>query len=65
MQFATDDRVATSSMYVLLGDYAAVIMAVFIMISTFGCNLGLIIAGPKVLLCHGPETACSLRKLEK
>lgn len=48
MQFATDDRVATSSMYVLLGDYAAVIMAVFIMISTFGCNHGLIIAGPRV-----------------
>lgn len=48
IQYATDDRVATSSMYVLLGDYAAVIMAVFIMISTFGCNHGLIIAGPRV-----------------
>ncbi len=48
IQFATDDRVATSSMYVLMGDHAAVIMAVFIMISTFGCNHGLIIAGPRV-----------------
>ncbi len=48
IQFATDDRVATSSMNVIFGDYAAVIMAVFIMISTFGCNHGLIIAGPRV-----------------
>ena len=48
MQFATDDRVATSAMYVVLGDYAAVVMAIFIMISTFGCNHGLILAGPRV-----------------
>ncbi len=46
--FAADDRVATSSMSVIFGDYAAVIMAIFIMISTFGCNHGLIIAGPRV-----------------
>jgi basic amino acid/polyamine antiporter, APA family len=48
IQFATDDRVATSSMSVVFGDYAAIIMAVFIMISTFGCNHGLILAGPRV-----------------
>jgi APA family basic amino acid/polyamine antiporter len=48
IQFATDDRVATSAMYVVFGDYAAIIMAVFIMISTFGCNHGLILAGPRV-----------------
>ncbi len=48
MQFATDDRVATSAMYVALGDSAAVVMAIFIMISTFGCNHGLILAGPRV-----------------
>jgi APA family basic amino acid/polyamine antiporter len=48
IQFATDDRVATSAMNVILGDYAAIIMAVFIMISTFGCNHGLILAGPRV-----------------
>ncbi|MCU0461574.1 MAG: amino acid permease, partial [Bacteroidales bacterium] len=38
IQYATDDRVATSAMSVVFGDSAAVIMAVFIMISTFGCN---------------------------
>lgn len=48
IQYATDDRVATSAMSVVFGDYAAIIMAVFIMISTFGCNHGLIMAGPRV-----------------
>jgi APA family basic amino acid/polyamine antiporter len=48
IQFATDDRVATSAMSVVFGDYAAIIMAIFIMISTFGCNHSLILAGPRV-----------------
>jgi APA family basic amino acid/polyamine antiporter len=48
IQFATDDRVATSAMSVVFGDYAAVIMAIFIMVSTFSCNHGLIMAGPRV-----------------
>jgi basic amino acid/polyamine antiporter, APA family len=48
IQYATDDRVATSAMSVVFGDYAAIIMAVFIMVSTFGCNHGLIMAGPRV-----------------
>jgi len=48
IQFAADDRVATSAMSVVFGDYAAIIMAIFIMISTLGCNHGLILAGPRV-----------------
>jgi APA family basic amino acid/polyamine antiporter len=48
IQFATDDRVATSAMNVIFGDYAAIIMAVFIIISTFGCNHSLILAAPRV-----------------
>jgi basic amino acid/polyamine antiporter, APA family len=48
IQYATDDRVATSAMSMVVGDYAAIIMAIFIMISTFGCNNGLILAGPRV-----------------
>ena len=48
IQFATDDRVATSAMSVVIGDYAAIIMAVFIMISTFGCNHIMVLAGPRV-----------------
>ncbi len=48
IQFAADDRVATSAMSVVFGDYAAIIMAIFIMVSTFGCNHGLILSGPRV-----------------
>jgi APA family basic amino acid/polyamine antiporter len=48
IQYAADDRVGTSAMSVVFGNSAAVIMAVFIMISTFGCNNGLIMAGPRV-----------------
>ncbi|MBN1107687.1 MAG: amino acid permease [Bacteroidales bacterium] len=48
IQFASDDRVATAAMSVVFGDVAAVIMAIFIMISTFGCNHGLILAAPRV-----------------
>ena len=48
IQFATSDRVATGAISVFLGDNAAFIMAVLIMISTFGCNNGLILAGARV-----------------
>ncbi|HVN57062.1 MAG TPA: amino acid permease [Bacteroidales bacterium] len=48
IQYAADDRVATSALSLVVGDYAAIIMAVFIMISTMGCNNGLVIAGPRV-----------------
>jgi APA family basic amino acid/polyamine antiporter len=48
IMFATDDRVATSALSLVIGDYAAIIMAVFIMISTMGCNNGLVLAGPRV-----------------
>ena len=48
IQFAADDRVATSAMSVIIGDYAAIVMAIFVMISTFGCNQIMILAGPRV-----------------
>jgi APA family basic amino acid/polyamine antiporter len=48
IQYAADDRVATSALSLVIGDYAAIIMAVFIMISTMGCNNGLVLAGPRV-----------------
>jgi len=48
MQFATDDRLATAAIYGVFGVYAAVIMAGFIVISTFGCNNGLILSGARV-----------------
>jgi APA family basic amino acid/polyamine antiporter len=48
IQFATSDRVATAAATQIFGESAAVIMAVCIMISTFGCNNGLILAGARV-----------------
>ncbi len=48
IQFATNDRVGTAALSVVLGDYAAIVMAIFIMISTFGCNNGLILSGARV-----------------
>lgn len=48
IQYAADDRVATAAANVIFGQPAAIIMAVLIMISTFGCNNGLILAGARV-----------------
>ncbi len=48
IQFATQDRVGTAALEVMLGPAGAVIMAVAILVSTFGCNNGLILAGPRV-----------------
>jgi len=48
IQFATSDRVGVAAATMLFGAPAAVIMAVLIMVSTFGCNNGLILAGARV-----------------
>ncbi|MDP2886745.1 MAG: amino acid permease [Ignavibacteria bacterium] len=48
IQFASSDRVATAAVTMIFGEPAAVIMAVLIMVSTFGCNNGLILAGARV-----------------
>jgi APA family basic amino acid/polyamine antiporter len=48
MQFALNDRLATAAISGVFGNYAMIIMAVFIMISTFGCNNGLILSGARV-----------------
>ncbi|MBW8874431.1 MAG: amino acid permease [Acidobacteria bacterium] len=48
IQTAPDDRVATAALQVIFGPAGAVIMAIAIIISTFGCNNGLILAGARV-----------------
>jgi APA family basic amino acid/polyamine antiporter len=48
IQFAHEDRVATAAMEVMLGDAGATVMALAIMVSTFGCENGLILAGARV-----------------
>src|SRR4030088_627962 len=49
IQHATQDRVATAVAATIFGASAATIMAVAILISTFGCNNGLILSGARVL----------------
>ena len=48
LQYAAQDRVGTAAVEVALGAGAASIMAIAILLSTFGCNNGLILAGPRV-----------------
>jgi APA family basic amino acid/polyamine antiporter len=48
IQNAPQNRVATAVMQAVLGPRGTIIMAVAIMISTFGCNNGLILAGARV-----------------
>ena len=48
IQFATADRVATAAVETVFGNIAVAIMAVLIMVSTFGCNNGLILAGARL-----------------
>src|SRR5271168_3022183 len=48
IQNAPDDRVATAALQAIFGPAGAAIMAVAIIVSTFGCNNGLILAGARV-----------------
>jgi basic amino acid/polyamine antiporter, APA family len=48
IQYAREDRVATAVMQQIFGPAGAQIMAVAILVSAFGCNNGLILAGARV-----------------
>jgi basic amino acid/polyamine antiporter, APA family len=48
IQTVPDDRVASAALNAIFGPMGAAIMAVAIIISTFGCNNGLILAGARV-----------------
>lgn len=45
---AEKDRVAVAASKVIFGDIGTIIIALMIMVSTFGCNNGLILAGARV-----------------
>ena len=56
IKFAQNDRVGTAAVEAILGVKGAVMMAVLIMISTFGCINGLILSGARVyyaMACDG------------
>ena len=46
--FAANDRVAVAASQNIFGSFGTIIIAVLVMISTFGCNNGLILAGARV-----------------
>ena len=48
IMFATDDRVGAAAANVIMGNVGVFVMAGLIMISTFGCNSGLILAGGRL-----------------
>ena len=58
MQFAggaNTDRVGTAAASMIFGDFAAAFMAILIMVSTFGCNNGLILTGARVYYAMAKE----------
>jgi APA family basic amino acid/polyamine antiporter len=48
IEFAADGRVGTAVAQVAFGSTGAILMALAILISTFGCNNGLILAGARI-----------------
>jgi basic amino acid/polyamine antiporter, APA family len=48
IKFATDDRVGTAALQQMFGSSGAALMAIAILISTFGCCNGLILSGARV-----------------
>jgi len=55
MMFAQKDRVGTAALFVVFGDVAKYLMAALIMVSTFGCNNGLILAGSRLFQSMAKE----------
>jgi basic amino acid/polyamine antiporter, APA family len=48
IQYATEDRVATAALTQMFGAIGGYLMAAAIMVSSFGCNNGLILSGARV-----------------
>lgn len=48
IMFASNDRVGAAAASVIFGNFGVALMAILIMISTFGCNNGLVLAGSRL-----------------
>jgi basic amino acid/polyamine antiporter, APA family len=48
IQHAAEDRVGTAAAQIIFGDAGRTVMAIAILVSTFGCNNGLILSGARV-----------------
>lgn len=53
--YAQNDRVGSAAMFPVLGDISSSIMALLIIISTFGCNNGLILSGARLFQAMANE----------
>lgn len=53
--FAENDRVGSAAMYPVFGNISASIMALLIIVSTFGCNNGLILSGARLFQAMANE----------
>jgi APA family basic amino acid/polyamine antiporter len=53
--FAEYDRVGTAAASMIFGEKAVILMAALIMISTFGCNNGIILSGARVYYAMAKE----------
>jgi APA family basic amino acid/polyamine antiporter len=53
--YAENDRVGSAAMFPIFGDVSSSIMALLIIISTFGCNNGLILSGARLFQAMANE----------
>jgi basic amino acid/polyamine antiporter, APA family len=53
--YAENERVGTAAMYGIFGNFSVFLMALLIMISTFGCNNGLILSGARLFQSMAQE----------
>jgi APA family basic amino acid/polyamine antiporter len=55
IMFAAQDRVGAAAASVMMGNIGVFVMAALIMVSTFGCNTGLVLAGGRVFYAMAKE----------
>lgn len=55
IMFASNDRVGAAAASVILGNIGVIVMAGLIMISTFGCNSGLILSGGRLFFAMAKD----------
>ena len=65
IQYAAEERVGTAAMQQMFGAAGGALMAVAILISTFGCNNGLILAGARVYYAMAKDGLFFLRSVGK
>lgn len=55
IQFAESSRVGTAAATMIFGNVATMMMALLIMVSTFGCNNGIILSGARLYYAMGKD----------